>query len=79
LVSRFDASLDVISTHRRLADLYNRLNPYPIKTPPLREHLEDAPLLIEPSLKKVGARARLQYEVRFVPAVLDTLCNWGYR
>ncbi len=37
------------------------------------------PLLIEPTLKKVGARARLPYEVRFAPAALDTLCNWGYR
>ena len=29
--------------------------------------------------KKVRARARLQYEVRFALAALDTLCNWGYR
>ena len=40
------------------ADLYYRLNIFPIRVPPLRERIEDVPLLANHFLKKLGNRRR---------------------
>ena len=37
------------------ADLYYRLNPYPVSIPPLRDRLHDIPLLVQYFIKKYSA------------------------
>ncbi len=48
------------------ADLYYRLNPYPVTIPPLRERLADIPLLVDHFVKRYG----VQHGKRF-PGVTD--------
>jgi len=54
------------------ADLYYRLNVYPIKCPPLREHKEDIPLLVNHFVRKYGAKTGKNIET--IPQqVMETL------
>ncbi len=76
----------IAATHRNLEeaikegkfreDLYYRLNVFPIEMPPLRERLEDTPLLINELI------TRLEHEnrgsVRLTPAAVIALCHYRW-
>ncbi len=56
-------------------DLYFRLNVFPIEVPPLRDRLEDVPLLVAHFLG-VYAPDR---QVRVAPEAMDLLCRYSWR
>ncbi len=57
-------------------DLYYRLNVFPIDMPPLRERMDDVPLLVNELI------ARMEHEkrgsVRFTPAAMIALCQYRW-
>lgn len=57
-------------------DLFYRLNVFPIDMPPLRERIEDVPLLVNELI------ARMEHEkrgsVRFTPAAMIALCQYRW-
>ncbi|MDQ6683711.1 MAG: sigma-54 dependent transcriptional regulator [Pseudomonadota bacterium] len=57
-------------------DLMYRLNVFPIHLPPLRERLEDVPLIAEHFLAQIGEREGKAK--RFAPRVLDQLGTYGW-
>ena len=58
-------------------DLYYRLNVVPIATPPLRERLEDIPLLAEHFLGKICRQEEIAPR-RLAPETVDHLCSYAW-
>jgi transcriptional regulator with GAF, ATPase, and Fis domain len=56
-------------------DLYHRLNVLYLKTPALREHPEDIPLIIASRLEAIRKRQGFKHLPCFEPGVLDLLCR----
>jgi transcriptional regulator of acetoin/glycerol metabolism len=77
----------VAATHRDLRerireglfreDLYYRLAVVPLKVPPLRERLEDLPLLAEAMLQRAARDMGLPLR-RFAPAALERLAGYAF-
>ncbi len=59
------------------ADLYYRINVFPIHMPPLRERLSDIPALVEHSLQKFGQALRRPV-TGISSEALQVLCDYDY-
>lgn len=71
-----DLDVEIKNGHFR-SDLYYRVNVFPILIPPLRERLEDIPLLAEYCLKKHSKRFHSQV-TGFSAEVLNELCRYNF-
>jgi len=59
------------------SDLYYRLNVFPIRVPPLRERLEDIPLLVQHFTRKYATRMNKQIEM--IPeSTIQKLQRWSW-
>lgn len=52
-------------------DLYYRINVYPVYIPPLRDRLEDIPLLIEDITRKLNISGKLEFSHRALQALMS--------
>ena len=66
-----------VETGRFRADLFHRLNVYPIIVPPLRERVEDIPLLAGHLAERTRRRLGLGV-IRISPEVLDRLAGYHW-
>ncbi len=57
-------------------DLYYRLNVFPIDMPPLRERIDDVPLLVNELIARMENEKR--GSVRFTPAAMLALCQYRW-
>ncbi|HEX22049.1 MAG TPA: sigma-54-dependent Fis family transcriptional regulator, partial [Chromatiales bacterium] len=67
---------ELISTGNFREDLYYRLNVFPIDMPPLRERIDDVPLLVNELIARMENEKR--GSVRFTPAALIALCQYRW-
>jgi len=59
-------------------DLFFRLNVFCINLPPLRERLEDLPLLVQNFITELAVQLRLPSVPRLQQTDLETLCAYGW-
>jgi len=69
---------DMVTAGTFREDLYYRLNVFPITLPPLRERIDDIPLLAEHFLEKHRSLAR-QPIAGFSPSVIHQMMNYEWR
>ena len=69
--------IEAMQTGRFRADLYYRLNVYPIEVPPLRERKEDIPLLTDAFLREAGRRLGKSFEP-ISGKVMEALQAYGW-
>jgi DNA-binding NtrC family response regulator len=67
----------LVAQQRFRRDLYFRIGALPLLVPPLRERLEDIPILAENILRKVGNELG-RPDVRLSAAALDALQDWSW-
>lgn len=67
---------DLIESGRFREDLYYRLNVFPIDTPPLRQRVEDIPLLVQELIARIEREQR--GSVRLTPAAVIALCQYPW-
>ncbi|MGC1951725.1 MAG: sigma-54 dependent transcriptional regulator [Gammaproteobacteria bacterium] len=67
---------DGIAAGKFRQDLYYRLNVFPIDMPPLRERVEDLPLLINDLITRMEHEKR--GSIRLTPAAMDSLCRYPW-
>lgn len=67
---------ELISAGKFREDLYYRLNVFPIDMPPLRERIDDVPLLVNELIARMENEKR--GSVRFTPAALIALCQYRW-
>lgn len=67
-----------IAVGRFRQDLYYRVNVFPIRSPALRNHIEDLPVLIGMILKKLHANSRLAAAPRIDTTALSLLSDYSW-
>lgn len=67
---------DAVAQGRFRDDLWYRLNVFPLELPPLRERLDDLPLLVERFLQEIGEREGAAK--RIAPAALQRLAQYRW-
>ncbi len=67
---------EAIKSGRFREDLYYRLNVFPIETPPLRERIEDLPLLISDLVSRIEHEKR--GGIRFTPQAVRALSRYPW-
>ena len=67
---------DAIAAGRFRQDLYYRLNVFPIDMPPLRERVEDLPLLINDLITRMEHEKR--GSIRLTPSAMESLCRYPW-
>ena len=67
---------DAISEGRFREDLYYRLNVFPIETPPLRQRVEDLPLLVNDLIERLDHEGR--GSICLTPQCIDSLSQYGW-
>jgi DNA-binding NtrC family response regulator len=68
---------DMVRSGRFREDLYFRINVVSITLPPLRERVEDIPLLVEHFLRKYEHETGLRAP-RTTPEAMERLCSYGW-
>ena len=78
LVAATNCDLEQMMDQRQFrADLYYRLNVFPIRVPPLRERREDIPLLVQHFVQKYSQKMAKHIE-HVPPAIMQKLIRWDW-